>query len=187
MIKSIISNNCSGSEIAHSLNREFKSPTINLQILPEEYPMFCDHLGFYMNQPLEEYKDIQDHHKAYLTKMFGCIPDMPFGLLYDVIVCFQHYGTFEEAKAKWNERKERIDYGNLGYLFHARGREYEEEARKFICLGLPNSLVLTENFSVDGSNAFYPGEGLSAFSGVDGKLLITTVYDFKGWIDNDQT
>lgn len=184
MIETIISNNCAGGAIAHSLNMEFKSPTINLQILPEEFPLFCNSLKLYLEQPLTEYKDIYETHKKYLVKMFGGVPDMPFGLLHDIIVCFQHYGTFKEAQSKWYERIKRIDYNHIGYIFHARGKEYEAEARKFINLGLPNSLCLTENFGLDGSIPFYPGDDRNAFTGIDGKLLITTVYDFKGWVDN---
>lgn len=181
MIESIISNNCTGGAIAHSLGMEFKSPTINLQILPEEYSKFCANFREYMNADLIEYKDISEKHQCYLQKMFGGIPDMPFGLLNDIIVCFQHYLTFEEAKQKWNERKAKLDYDHMGFIFHARGPEYANEAKTFKELDLPNRLILTQNFSIDGSIAF-EGEG---FSVVNDKLLISQIYDYVTWRNND--
>ena len=177
MIETIISNNCSGGAILHELGMEFKTPTINLQILPEEYPKFCQNFKKYMETDLVEYKDITEEHKTYLYKMFGGVPDMPFGLLGDIIVCFQHYGTFEESKEKWDERKAKVDYENIGFIFHARGPEYKNEAEEFQRLYLPNKLTLTQDFSIDGGVSF-EGEG---FSALNGKLLITQIYDYKTW------
>lgn len=177
MIETIISNNCSGGAILHELGMEFKTPTINLQILPEEYPKFCQNFKQYMETDLVEYKDITEEHKTYLFKMFGGVPDMPFGIIDDVVVCFQHYGTFEEAKEKWDERKAKIDYENIGFIFHARGPEYRNEAEEFQRLDLPNKLTLTQDFSINGAVSF-EGEG---FSAVNDKLLITQVYDYKTW------
>ena len=177
MIETIISNNCVGGTVLHTLGMEFKTPTINLQILPEEYPRFCNHLRQYMAVDLKEYTDISDRHKGFLQKMFGGIPNMPFGIIADVLVCFQHYSTFEEARNKWNERKSRIDYDHIGYIFHARGEEYKAEALAFNALDLPHKLVLTEGFSVDGGVRF---DG-DAFSSVNGKTLISQIYDYKAW------
>ena len=52
----------------------------------------------------------------------------------DVLVCFQHYDTFEEAKKKWDERKKRVDYDHIGYIFHVRGPEYQFEAEEFFAM-----------------------------------------------------
>ena len=65
MITTIISNNCTGGAVCHELGMEFKSPTINLQILPEDYPRFCANI---------EYRDIM------LNKVFqpGDRASMPY-------------------------------------------------------------------------------------------------------------
>lgn len=180
MIETIISNNCTGGAVLHELGMEFKTPTILLQILPEEYPKFCAGLRDYMNMELVKYKDPSDKHKEYLTKMFGGVPDMPLGLLGDIVICFQHYATFSEAKQKWDERKAKIDFDHIGYIFHARGPEYRAEAELFTKMDLPNKLVLTQDFKIDGAVSF-EGEG---FSAVNDKLLITQIYDYKTWRDN---
>ena len=179
MIETIISNNCTGGAVLHELGMEFKTPTINLQILPEQYPRFCEHLEHYMNEELKEIHPNELNHwnVIWMNKMFGGVPDMPFGIIDDVIVCFQHYPTFEEARAKWNERKTKIDYDHIGYIFHARGEEYRAEAEAFTKLNLPNKLILTQNFEIDGGVRF-DGEG---FETVNGKLRIVQIYDYKTW------
>lgn len=183
MIETIISNNCVGGAVLHELGMEFKTPTINLQILPEEFGKFCENLGYYMNARLMNYipEYMSEHHKNMLKKMFGGVPEMPYGIINDILVCFQHYATFAEAAAKWNERKARIDYEHIGYIFHARGPEYAKEAEEFIREEIPHSLVITENFTIPGAVALYPKKGDSAFSAVNGKLLIVQAADYKSW------
>ncbi len=182
MIQTIISNNCAGGAILHDLGMEFKTPTINLQILPEQYEMFCRNLSHYMYAEMREAKNLMPYEETILKKMFGGVPDMPLGLLEDVLVCFQHYATFAEAKKKWDERKRKIkdiSLGEIGFLFHARGPEYKKEAESFLKLNLPNKLCLTQGFDVDGAVRF-DGEG---FGAVNGKLRITQVYDFRRWVN----
>lgn len=183
MIETIISNNCTGGAVMHELGMEFKTPTILLQILPEDFPRFCKNLKTYLAYEMEECTDFTPYEVSKLIKMFGMVPQMPIGLIGDVLVCFQHYDTFEEAKKKWDERKERVDYDHIGYIFHARGPEYQFAAEAFFAMNLPNALCITEGFDVPGSIALYPKESDNAFSVVNGKLLITQVADFKTWRD----
>ena len=181
MIETIICNNCAGGAVLHELGMEFKTPTINLQILPEDFPRFCRNLKAYMEYDLIECHDFTPYEVNKFIKMFGCIPKMPYGLIGDVIVCFQHYETFSEAKSKWNERKARIDYDHIGFLFHARGPEYQHEAEEFLAMDIQNKLCITEGFTIPGAVALYPKEDDNAFSAVNGKLLITQAADYKSW------
>ena len=181
MIETIISNNCTGGAVMHELGMEFKTPTILLQILPEDFPRFCKRLKDYLDYELVECTNFTPYEQGKLTKMFGGKPNIPIGLIGDVLVCFQHYETFEEAKRKWDERKDRVDYDHIGYIFHARGPEYQFEAEEFISMKLPNALCITEGFVVPESIALYPKEGDNAFSVVNDKLLITQAADFKSW------
>ena len=182
MIKTIISNNCAGGAIMHELGMEFKTPTILLQILPEDFPRFCKNLRWYMETELVECHNFTPYEEGKLIKMFGGIPQMPIGLIGDVLVCFQHYSSFEEAAGKWNERKTRIDYNHIGFIMHARGPEYQHEAEEFIETVSRTKLCITENFEIPGSVPLYPGEGKSAFAADnDGKLIITKACDYKTW------
>lgn len=162
----------------HELGMEFRTPTVNLQILPEEFTKFCKNLSYYLTTELRELYELSDTHIQYLNKMFGGIPDLPIGVLNDVLVVFQHYDSFDQARAKWDERRMRVSYNSIGYLMHARGPEYKKEAEEFLALDLPNKLCLTQGFSIEGAVSF---EG-EAFSSVNGKALITQVYDFKKWV-----
>lgn len=178
MINTIICNNCTGGAVFHELGMEFKSPTINLQILPEEYPKFCQNIHHYMENELTADADM-DGHRDMIIKMFGGVPDFPFGRLDDILVCFQHYPTFEDAKAKWNERRAKMDYDHIGYIFHARGIEYKKEAEAFLALDLPNKLCITQDFELPGSVRM-DGEG---FEAVNNKLRVVQAYDYRRWVN----
>ena len=92
MIQTIISNNCAGGAILHDLRMEFKTPTINLQILPEQYAILCRSLPYYLKSQLTEAKNFTPFEETMLRKMFGGVPDMPIGLLDGfILVCFQHF------------------------------------------------------------------------------------------------
>ena len=179
MINTIISNNCTGGAVCHELGMEFKSPTVNLQILPEDYIPFCAHLKEFMNEQIFETFAFDLPEVKALNKMFGGIPNFPIGRFRcGGLICFQHYATFGEAKAKWDERKAKIDYDHIGYIFHARGEEYRAEAEEFLALDLPNKLCITQNFEVPGSVRM-DGEG---FDSVNGKLRIVQAYDYRRWV-----
>lgn len=189
MIKTLITNNCWGGIIYNNYQMEFRSPTINLQILPEEFPDFCKHLKFYMKRELIEYKNLSYWHEDFLHHMFGEeLPNCPLGLIGDIMVVFQHYETFDEAKELWNRRRERIDYDSIGYMFHVRDYTYSGPARDFIKLKLPNSVCATQEFYLDGSYSFHVPEGMDAFGGVrgnDGQMrrIIEENFTIKDWLE----
>lgn len=179
MITTIISNNCMGGVICSRNNMQFKSPTVALQILPEEYPKFCANLKHYMETELVPYREWEysHEHTLYLYRMYGKIPtalDFPVGLLDDIVICFQHYESYTQAKQKWDERKQRIEWDNIGYIFHARGSEYWRETQQFLDLKLPHSVALTNGFRLNGAYRFdVPDvEGIDDFGWYAGKYVI---------------
>ena len=186
MLKTLITNNCWGGVIAHNYGMEFRSPTINLQILPEEFPDFCEHLKFYMKRDLIECKELAPWHEDYMHHQFGEeLPECPLGLIGDILVVFQHYETFEEAKEQWNRRKARIDYDNIGYFFHVKNYTYSAPARDFIKLKLPNSVCATQDFYLDGAYRFDVPEDKDAFGAVDdnSRRLIEQNFRIKDWLE----
>lgn len=175
MITTIISNNCMGGVICSRNHMQFKSPTVALQILPEEYTKFCQNLKHYMECEVKEYKDFSEEHKKYLMKMYGKIPtEFPYGIIDDIIICFQHYQTFEQARDKWNIRKQRMEWDKIGYIFHARNAEYQKEVDEFFTLDLPNSIALTESFKTGRSYRFdVPNvNSIDAFGWWNGKYSV---------------
>lgn len=184
MLKTVIANNCFGGCISNDNALEFRSPTVNLQILPEEYPKFCANLKHYMDSELVEYTDLSEKHKEYCMKMFGWIPDnFPFGLLDDIIVCFQHYETFAEAKDCWERRKARMDYDSICYLFHAKNEGYKDAVAEFLALNLPHSAVITEDWGMEGTHPFDVPEGMDCFGSVNGKRLIEQNFSIKKFLE----
>lgn len=123
----IISNNCIGGVISHDLGLKFLSPTVNLYIEPHDFVKFVSNLEFYLDQEFTEIESYKDY---------------PVGRLYDILVYFKHYDTFDEAVVKWNERKERINYNNLFVMMTDRFFCSYEDAVAFDNLPYKNKVLL---------------------------------------------
>ena len=103
----LITRDCIGGVVYHQLGLRFLSPTINLFFTPDDFNYFCLHLKKYINGTIEEIKEEGiDYPLGLLT---------PKSLFYHrpIKIHFMHYDSFEIAKAKWEERKLRINYKNL--------------------------------------------------------------------------
>ena len=147
---SIVSNNCVGGCLTHDLGMQYQSPTVGLQILPEEYPKFCKNIEHYLSQKIIEYKinDFSETHKQYLINMFGNIPHMPYGLCDDIIICFQHYSTFKVGKDAWDRRCKRFNFNDIAYMFYSRDPKYTACVQEFVNYRFNKSVVFTENYDV---------------------------------------
>ena len=114
----LISNNCLGGVIYHNLGLQFKSPTINLDFLPEGYLDFISDIKYYTQTIL-----VEEYGASVVTGVLK--GDSKHN---DVLVRFHHYKTFDEAYRKWRERCKRINFDNIFYLYE----HYEDES--FDCL-----------------------------------------------------
>jgi len=148
---SVISNNCMGGCLLHDLKIPYQSPTVSLQILPEEYPKFCENIKYYMQQEVKECKaeDLSEKHKQYLMNMFDKIPEMPYGLCGDILICFQHYPTFEAGKVMWDKRAKRFDPNHVAFIFYSRDQKYNKYVQEFIDCNFDKAVVFTENYNMD--------------------------------------
>lgn len=155
MGRAIISNNCSGVRLLQDFNLRYDSPTIALQIMPEEFTKFCQNLKWYMEQEITEYKYFSDEHKQYFANMYGGGIDFVCGLCGDVAIVFQHYDSWEDAKTKWDRRKARLDYSNLAYIFCLDNPRYVKEAQDFSNANIPNSFIFTRDFDIEGKHYRY--------------------------------
>lgn len=95
---SIISNNCWGGFLYHSLGLKFNTPFINLAI-DEGYIKLLNNIEYYLHLPLivEENND-WDVIKGYLGK--------------DVVLKFWHDSSVDEIRKKWNKRIKRFNFNN---------------------------------------------------------------------------
>jgi uncharacterized protein (DUF1919 family) len=90
---------------------------------------FLENLPWYLEQPLVPCKDDRF--------------DYPCGMVGDVEIRFNHYKTFEEAAAKWNARKQRIDWNNLFIIGIDGDNCTYDSLRRFDALPYPNKVIFT--------------------------------------------
>lgn len=120
----ILSANCMAAIIYHNLGLRFDTPTINLYFQADEFLKFVTDLRYYI-QEADLVEDQQAGH------------DFPVGILGEgakaIRIYFEHYKTFDNAKTKWEERKQRIHYDNLYIIMgehHGATRETIENFEK---------------------------------------------------------
>lgn len=187
MIKTVISNNCMGGCILHENGLEFCTPTINVMIMPEEFPRFCSGLKLYLKDEVYDYYKlygrILPHHEQYLINTYGEIPKYPIGITGDIVLVFQHIDSFEEGRAKWIERRTRVDYDNIGYLFMVTDEKWRKYGEDFLKLGLKNAVVLTEGFDIEGGHRYDVPEGYHRFDLINNKRVITQDFDIQRFLE----
>ena len=125
---SIISNNCIGGVISHDLGLQFKSPTVNLLIKPDDFIKFLENFDYYKSLEIVEI--------PYYT-------DYPVGMLGDIPIFFKHYNTFDEAVAKWKDRMNRINYDNIIVMMSDRFCMSYESMERFEKLPYKNKVCFT--------------------------------------------
>lgn len=183
MRKCLITNNCWGFMLYREYNMRYESPTISMQIPGEVFWKFCKDLRYYLESELVEYQKLTSEHERYVKHLYGEIPNYPIGRIDDVVIVFQHYATFEDAKAKWDRRKARVDFDNVAYLFTAFNETYSDSVGRFLDLKLPHSVAVTEGFSYPGACRYDIPEGCDGFSRVNGRRVIEDNFSVAEWLE----
>ena len=128
---SIISSNCFAGRIMQDLQMEYKSPTLGLWIMPDDFAVFCGDLKHYLNSNIK----IVEHSKNKLGEYKMTHPpkhSYPVGWIDDKLeVHFLHYHTAEEAISKWRRRAERVNYKNLLLVGSEQNGCTEEDVKAF--------------------------------------------------------
>lgn len=99
----IFSYSCSGGILYRSLGLQFKSPFINMRVPEKDFLRFLHFPREYIQAPLKLVDAAQDAENNYY----------PIFSLYDIKVHMIHYHDFQQAAEKWEERKQRINWGNV--------------------------------------------------------------------------
>ncbi len=119
---SLLTNNCTGGIMSHDLGLQFRSPTVNLWIPMGEFFLLLENLELYMAQEPEE--------------IFEDGISYPIGVLRGepgpVRLYFMHYASFQEAKEKWTQRKQRLQPDNLYVILECPGIGLSEEKARAI-------------------------------------------------------
>lgn len=136
----IISNNCWGGIIYRDFNLQYNSPTVGLFFMAEDYIKFIYDLENYMKENLEFISLENSKYKNYLKKLNY---NSPIGKLKDIEIMFLHYNSEEEAKEKWNRRKQRINWNNIIYKFSDQNMCTFEHLEKFSKFNVKNKICFT--------------------------------------------
>ena len=146
MQPTIIANDCLAGFIYRNLGLRYNSPTINLTISKGDFIVFAQNLYGFLHSQLIKAED----------------PSVPYPigrLEYNgnsIQINFIHYKTFDDAKSKWDERKERVDYSNLYIIQHISEGVTEEDINSFDRLPYKNKLLITNKNITNSKNVIVP-------------------------------
>jgi len=175
---SIISSNCNGGIIMSDLGVKFNSPTVNLFFYPSDFIKFVKNIKEYLSYEIVEVKD---------TGL-----EYPVGDLNGVKIHFMHYDSFEEAKNKWEQRKQRVNYNNLFIMFTDRDGCTYENIKEFDELPYKNKVIFTNKPYKKFKSAYYI-EGFESEDSVgilseyidDKYVRYLYKFDIIGWLNNN--
>lgn len=98
---SIIASSCLSGIIYHDLQKQFLTPTINLNFRNKDFYYFAANLEKYIDADLEEFIIPNSTYPHAVIKVEG---------LPDVVMNFPHDKDFGIVKENWNRRKVRINF-----------------------------------------------------------------------------
>ena len=127
----IFSPNCWGGHVYHRLGLEFLSPLINMFEDLDDFNKLMLNLDTYMSYPVEFVKTGYDS---------GLKNEFPIGLLNDIPLYFNHYGSLEQAVSCWEKRKKRINKNNILVVSYTTSKK---TLYKFEDIPYKNKLIFT--------------------------------------------
>lgn len=103
----IVCSNCTGGYIYHWLGLRFLSPFINLFLWPKDFVTALENWEEFISSEILEVKTDLRYPVGKVITKGGTVP-----------IHFMHYKSFDEAIAKWNERKLRMekDPNKIGFM-----------------------------------------------------------------------
>ena len=176
----LLSNNCNGGVLLHELGLRFNSPLVNLNIPAKDYIQYLKRFEYYNS----------------LTLTFDAETNRgyPVGKLGDVTIEFIHYKSNEEAFAKWEERKQRINLDNLFVIFTEQEDCSKELLEEYDRLPFQNKIVFTYRKYDLLKSAIYLKEfknnplGVHMFLGFKNhfsKKRKYDIFDFVAWFNGE--
>jgi uncharacterized protein (DUF1919 family) len=115
---SLFTNNCLAVRYCIDRGLRYNSPTMSLFMLGDSYINFLENLPHYLTVEPIDYtnsgRQILRHLPNKIAKIMGADYRYPLGLLDDsVLIHFNHYLTFADARDKWVRRCGRVDMNNV--------------------------------------------------------------------------
>ena len=149
----IISNNCWGGFYYDRYHLRYLSPTIGLFIPPKDYLKFIADIKKYLDyDDLVQVNVNESKHRDMLLRkqeanLIGDADHLIIGKLLDIEIIFLHYTSFEDAKQKWNRRKQRINWGNIVFKFNDQNEFEREDLDVFLKIPVENKIFFTSDRS----------------------------------------
>jgi len=134
---SIISMNCWGREIYRDLDIPYQTPFINLYLQLPCFVGFLENFETAIRAPLEFVEESRYHGKV----------SYPVGLIMGAYeIHFMHYGSREEAREKWNRRRERVvrDLDDCFFMLMHLEQDYVDDLGRFNRLPFRNKVLFTD-------------------------------------------
>ena len=125
----VISNNCWAGKLYQYLDMPYLSPTIGLYFFADDYIRFLKNLQYYISLDLEFISIEESKYRDELIRRKH--DSAPLAKLDDVEIVFLHYKTKEEAKEKWNRRRQRINWDKMYFKFSKMNFCTEEHLKAF--------------------------------------------------------
>ena len=168
--------NCLGGILFHDLGLQFRSPTVNTMMFQTDFVKFVLNLDHYLNQKLLFFK-----HSEYT---------FPCACLDDIVIHFTHYHTEAEAEQKWEERKQRIDLGNLFICLAEKDGLDQDTIRKLAEIPARGLVVFTATdmdlpYTLQIEKYKEHGEvgNILSYSYITGKREYEQYFDFVKWFN----
>lgn len=138
----IISNNCWGGSIYQKYGLKYCTPTVGLFISGHDFVKLCSDLQNYLTYDLEfiKWENSSLYHSLENKQPY------PIAKLKDIEVYFMHYSSEQEAREKWNRRKERINLQHMLFKLSQRENCSKEDVEQFMRIPFENKIC----FAYDG-------------------------------------
>ncbi len=151
-LPTIIANSCAAAVIYSALASPRLSPTIDLNIEPEDFLKICKTPKEYLSE------DIKFDHWS----ISGSGGMAPIGRIKDVEIIFSHASDADEAVNAWNRRRQRINWDNLVYIMEDDNysrilKATDEVEKEFNALSEKHLRILCKRYGADPerTNAIY--------------------------------
>lgn len=138
----IISNNCWAGLVYQSYGIPYKTPTVGLYFMAEDYIKFVSALREYLETRLE-FIAPRDSKYNELLKLDNMARQHPIGLLGDVEIMFLHYASEAEAEEKWKRRTRKINWDRTLVKFNDQNLCSGENIARFDSLDIGPRVCLT--------------------------------------------
>lgn len=148
---SILSNNCWGGVVYDKYALQYSTPTIGLWMPPNDYVRFLGNIEHYLKKDVHKISWAESHVADLLRnrKESGRydfeLDNLVIGRVEDIDIIFIHYKDFDDARNKWNRRKNRINYDNLVVKLNDQNGCTQSDFELFCALPYKNKLFFTAN------------------------------------------